>query len=91
MTLRQTTNYSKMVTRNQKIYFAFTFYEKTFQKSTIKSRLDDEPQMVISTTTKHNLTTKKNRIVHRKINHDPLPFEQTTVTSAKCANTRSTT
>ena len=69
--------------------YPFTFFEKTYTKSSLGNKFSNKPQIAISGT-KHTVTTDKNKSLHRKLISNPIPF-QATSTPTKRINTRLTT
>ena len=56
----------------------------------MKSKFKNKIQTAVSGT-RHTVTTDKNKVIHRKLGSNPLPFQQTTTTPAKKINTRRNT
>ena len=68
--------------------YPFSFYKKTHKKNSLGSKFSNKIQTAISGT-KHTVTTDKNKIIHRKLMSNPLPFQSNT-TPTKRINTRQT-
>ena len=62
-----------------KIEYSFKFYEKSYRKESLENKFKTKIQTVVSGT-EHTITTDKNKIIHRKLISNPLPFQQTTTT-----------
>ena len=56
----------------------------------MESKFKNKIQIAVSGT-RHTVTTDKNKVIHRKLISNPLPFQQTTTTPAKKINTRQNT
>ena len=86
MTFSQTRKPLNTVSTNN---YPFSFYEKTYKKNSLGSKFSNKIQTAISGT-KHTVTTDKNKVIHRKLKSNPLPFQSNT-TPKKRMNTRQTT
>ena len=64
--------------------------KKNYRKNPLDSKFKNKIQTAVSGT-KHNVTTYKNKILHRKLISNPLPFQQTTTAPTKRINTRQST
>ena len=82
MTFTQNKKPSNTVSNN----YPFIFYEKAHTKSSLGSKFKNKPQTAISGT-KHTITTDKNKVIHRKLISNPIPF-QNAATPTKRINTR---
>ena len=69
--------------------YPFSFYEKTYKKNSLGSKFSNKIQTA-SSGAKHTVTTDKNKVIHRKLISNPLPFHSNT-TPTKRINTRQTT
>ena len=81
----QTTKPLKTVSTNN---YPFSFDEKTYKKNSLGSKFSNKIQTAISGTI-HTVTTEKNKILHKKLISNPLPFQSNT-TPTKRMNTRQT-
>ena len=86
MTFSQTRNPLNTVSTNN---YPFSFHEKNHKKSSLGSKFSNKVQTAVSGT-KHTVTNDKNKVIHRKLMSNPLPFQNET-TPAKRMNTRQTT
>ena len=89
MTFTQKRKPSNTVSKEKNTNYPFTFFEKTHTKCSLGSKFKYEPLTAVSGT-KHTVTTDKNKILHRKLISNPIPFQATT-TPTKRINTRLTT
>ena len=69
--------------------YPFSFYEKAYKKNSLGSKFINKIQTAISST-KHTVTTGKNKAIHRKLISNPLPFQNAT-TPTKRISTRQAT
>ena len=96
MTFSQTKKPPINTVSTNKFNYPFKFYEKKLQKELFfknknpKSRFKNKIQTAVSGT-KHTVTTDKNKIIHRKLISNPLPFQQLTTAPTKRINTRQNT
>ena len=86
MTFSQTKQPLNTVSTNK---YPFSFYEKNYKTNSLRSKFSNKLQTDISGT-KHTVTTDKNKVIHRKLISNPLPFQNNT-TPTKRINTRRTT
>ena len=89
MTFSQTKKPTSSVSTN-KFQYPFKFYEKNYKKGSLESKFKKKIQTAVSGT-KHTVTTDKNKILHRKLISNPLPFQQATTAPMKRMNTRNNT
>ena len=88
MTFTQKQKLSNTVSNEKKTNYLFTFFKKTHTKCSLGSKFKNKPLIAVSGT-KHTVTTDKNKILHRKLISNPIPFQATT-TPTKRINTRLT-
>ena len=69
--------------------YPFSFYEKNYKTNSLGSKFSNKLQTAISGT-KHTVTTDKNKVIHRKLIFNPLPFQNNT-TPTKRVTARQTT
>ena len=72
--------------------YPYSFLEKNYKQKSLGSRFSEKIQTAISGTN-HTVTTDKNKVIHRKLISNPLPFQVNTPAPAatKRIATRSTT
>ena len=80
---------SNTVSNEKNTNYPFTFFEKAHTKCSLGSKFKNKPLIAVSGT-KHTVTTDKNKILHRKLISNPIPF-QATATPTKRISTRLTT
>ena len=90
MTFSQTKKPPINTVSTNKFKYPFKFYEKNYKKKSLYSKFKNKIQTAVSGT-KHTVTTDKNKIIHRKLISNPLPFQQTTTVPTKRINTRQST
>ena len=90
MTFSQTKKPPINTASTNKFNYPFKFYEKNYKKNSLDSKFKNKIQIAVSGT-KHTVTTDKNKIIHRKLFSNPLPFQQTTTAPTKRINTRQNT
>ena len=88
MTFTQKQKPSNTVNKEKNTNYPFTFFGKTHTKCSLGSKFKNKPLIAVSGT-KHTVTTDKNKILHRKLMSNPIPFQATT-TPTKGINTRLT-
>ena len=88
MTLTQKQKPSNTVSKEKNTNYPFYFFEKTQTKCSLGSKFKNKLLIAVSGT-KHTITTDKNKILHRKLISNPIPFQATT-TPTKRINTRLT-
>ena len=88
MTLTRNKKPSNAVSNGKHFEYPFTFFEKVQTKSSLENKFNKKPQIAVSGT-RHTVTTDKNKILHRKLISNPIPF-QATATPTKRINTRLT-
>ena len=81
MTVQQTNKSTGSVSMN-KFKYLFKFYHKNYKKRSLDSKFKNKMQTAISGTD-HTVTTSKNKIIHRKLISNPLPFQQTITAPTK--------
>ena len=86
MTFQQTKKPTGSVSMN-KFEYPFKFYEKNYKKGSPESKFKNRTQTAISGT-EHTVTTSKNKIIHRKLISNPLPFQQTITVPTKRISTQ---
>ena len=86
MTFQQTKTPTGSVSMN-KFEYPFKRYEKNHKKGSFDSKFKNNIQTAISGTD-HTVTTNKNKIQHRKLISNPLPFQQTITAPTKRITTR---
>ena len=69
--------------------YPFSFYEKSYKTKSLGSKFNNKIQVAVSGT-KHTVTTDKNKVIHRKLISNPLPFQNST-TPTKRISTRQAT
>ena len=89
MTFTQKQEPSNTVSNEKNTNYPFTFFEKAHIKCSLGSKFKNEPLIAVSGT-KHTVTTDKNKVLHRKLISNPIPF-QATATPTKRISTRLTT
>ena len=89
MTFTQKQKPSNTVSKRKNTNYPFTFFEKTHTKCSLESKFKNKPLIAVSVT-KHTVTTDKNKILHRKLISNLIPFQATT-TPTKRINTKLTT
>ena len=89
MTFTQKQKPSNTVSKGKNTNYPFTFFEKTHTKCSLESKFKNKPLIAVSVT-KHTVTTDKNKILHRKLISNLIPFQATT-TATKRINTKLTT
>ena len=72
MTFSQT---KKPTSAVSKFEYPFKFYEKNYKKGSMESKFKNRIQTAVSGT-RHTVTTDKNKVIHRKLISNPLPFQQ---------------
>ena len=90
MTFSQTKKPPINTVSTNKFNYLFKFYEKNYKKDSLDSKFKNKIQTAVSGT-KHTVTTDKNKMIHRKLISNPLPFQQTTTVPIKRINTRQNT
>ena len=65
----------------------FKVYEKNYKKGSLESKFKNKIQTAVSET-KPTITTNKNKLIHRKLISNPLPFQQATTAPTKRIKTR---
>ena len=70
-----------------KFEYLLKLYEKEFKKRSSKSKFKNRTQTAVSGT-EHTVTTSKNKIIHRKLDSNPLFFQQTITAPTKRISTR---
>ena len=86
MTFQQTKKPTGSVSMN-KFKNPFKFYEKNYKKGSLDSKIKNKVQIALSGTD-HTVTTNKNKVIHRKLISNPVPFQQTITTPTKRITTR---
>ena len=86
MTFQQTKKPTGSVSMN-KFQYLFEFYEMNYKKGSLDSEFKNKIQTTVSGTD-HTVTTSKNKIIHRKLISNPLPFQQTITAPTKRITTR---
>ena len=89
MTFTQKQKQLNTVSNEKNTNYPFTFLEKARTKCSLRSKFKNKPLIAVSGT-KHTVTTDKNKILHRKLISNPIPF-QATATPTKRISTRLTT
>ena len=89
MTFSQTKKPTNTVSTNN-FNYPFKLYEKNHKSNSLDSKFKSKIQTVISGT-EHTITTDKNKVIHRKLISNPLPFQQTPTAPAKRINIRQNT
>ena len=84
MTFSQTKKPTSSVSMN-KFEYLFKLYEINYKKRSMESKVKNKIQTAVSGT-KHTITTDKNKIIHRKLNSNPLPFQQITTATTILIN-----
>ena len=69
--------------------YPFSFYKKNYKTNSLGSKLSNKLQTAISGS-KHTVTTDKNKVIHRNLISNPLPFQNNT-TPTKWINTQQMT
>ena len=90
MTFSQTKKPPINTVSTNKFNYPFKFYEKNYKKDSLDCRFKNKIQISVSGT-KHSVTIDKNKLIHRKLISNPLPFQQTTTAPTKRINTRQNT
>ena len=85
MTVSQTKKPTSSVSMN-KVEYPFKFHEKNYNKGSLESKFKNKIQTAVSGT-KHTIATDKNKIVHRKLISNLLPFHQATTAPTKRIST----
>ena len=88
MTFTQKQKPSNTVSKGKNTNYPFTFFERTNTKCSLGSKFKNKHLIAVSGT-KHTVTTDKNKMLHRKLIYNPIPFQATT-TPTKRINTRLT-
>ena len=70
-----------------KFKYPIKFYEKNHNKETQDRKFKNEKETAISRK-EHTVTTNTNKIVHRKLISNPLPFQQTVAAPTMRINSR---
>ena len=70
-----------------KFKYPFKFNEMNYNKLSLDSKFKNKIQTAMSGT-EDAVTTNKNKIVHRKLISNPLPFQQTVAAPTKQINSR---
>ena len=86
MTFQQTKKPTGSVRMN-KFDYLFKFYELIFKKGSLESKFKNRTETAVSGTV-HTVTSSKNKIVHRKLISNQLPFQQTVTAPTKRISTR---
>ena len=86
MTFSQTEKPTNTVSTN-KFNYPFKFYEKNYKKNSLDSKIKNKIQTAVSGT-EQTITTDKNKVIHRKLISNPLPFQLTATAPTKRINTR---
>ena len=89
MTFTQKQKQLNTVSNEKNTNYPFTFLEKAHTKCSLGSKFKNKPLIAVSGT-KHTVTTDKNKILHRKLISNSIPF-QATATPTKRISTRLTT
>ena len=89
LTFSQREKPTKTVSTN-KFNYLFKFYKTNFSKNSLDSKFQNKIQTAVSVT-EYTATIDKNRIIHRKLTPNPLPFQQTATAPTKRINTRQNT
>ena len=89
MTFTQKQKQSNTVSNEKNTNYPFSFFEKAHTKCSLGSKFKKIPLIAVSGT-KHTVTTDKNKILHRKLIYNPIPF-QAIVTPTRRISTRMTT
>ena len=84
MTFSRTKKPTSSVSMN-KFGYPFKTYEKTTKKGSLESKFKHKIQTAVSGT-EHTITTDINKIVHRKLISNSLPFQQPTTAPTKQKN-----
>ena len=69
---------SNTVSNEKNTTYPFTFPEKAHTKCSHGSKFKNKPLMAVSGT-KHTVTTDENKILHRKLISNPIPFQATAI------------
>ena len=89
MTFTQKQKPSNMISNEKNTNYPFTFFEKVHTNCSLGSKFKKK-QLIAVSGTKHTVTTDKNKILHRNLISNPIPF-QATATPTKRISTRLTT
>ena len=89
MTFSQTKKTTTSVSMNN-FEYPLKFYGNVYRKGSLESKFKNKIQTTVSGT-KHTIITDKNKIVHRKLTSNPLPFQQPTTAPTKQISTATTT
>ena len=89
MTFTKKQKPSNTVSIEKNTNYPFTFFDKAHTKCSLGSKFKNISLIAVSGT-KHTVTTDKNKILHRKLVSNPIPF-QATPTPSKRISTRLTT